>query len=90
MEDRVFETNPKAAVRGVDSYPAIISLTHISVQELPENELIVIVSATKECTSLENRVMETIFNAAVRGLIPSPYPGDSCLLSDAHVNPEIV
>ena len=38
-------------------------------QELPENELVAIVSATKECTSVEDRVMETVFNAAVRGSI---------------------
>ena len=48
------------------SYPAI-SLTHICVQELPENELAV-VSATKECASAEpeDRVMETNSKAAVR------------------------
>ena len=53
----------------IDSYPAIPeSLTHICVQELPENELVAIVSATKECTSesVKDRVMETNSKAAVR------------------------
>ena len=51
----------------IDSYPSF-SLTHIFVQELPENELSM-VSATKECTSVEDRVMESNSKAAVRGLI---------------------
>ena len=36
-------------------------------QDLPESEL-AIVLATKECTSVESRVLETNSNAAVRGL----------------------
>ena len=53
----------------IDSYP-LISLTRICFQELPENEL-AIVSATKDCTSVEpeDRDMETNSKAAVRGLI---------------------
>ena len=45
------------------------------LQELPENEL-EIVSATKECTSVEpeDRVMETNSKAAVRGLFLISYP----------------
>ena len=43
----------------IDSYPPI-SLTHVFVQELPENELVAIVSSVKD------RVMETNSNAAVR------------------------
>ena len=38
------------------------------IQELPENEL-TIVSATKECTSVEDRVVETDSKAAVSGFI---------------------
>ena len=57
-------------MRVFHSYPAISeSLTHsiiICVQELPEIEQVVIVSATKECTSVEDRVMDTISNAEVR------------------------
>ena len=51
----------------IDSYPSF-SLTHIFVQELPDNEL-AIVSATKERTSYEDRIVETNSKAAVRGLI---------------------
>ena len=71
VEDRVTETNFKAAVRGLNIIYAI-SLTHIimiCVQELPEIELVAIASATKESTPVEDRVMDTISNAAVRGLI---------------------
>ena len=71
MEDRVTETNSKAAVRGFDSNLAI-SLTHIimiCVQELSEIELVATVSATKERTSVEDRVMDTVSNAVVRRLI---------------------
>ena len=68
VEDRVTETNSKAAVRGFDSYLAI-SLTHICVQELSEIELVATVSATKERTSVEDRVMDTVSNAVVRRLI---------------------
>ena len=57
-------------------------LTINCVQKLPENEL-VIESATMECTSEEDREMETISKAAVRGLIHIlPYL--------THLNPEIV
>ena len=69
VEDRVTETNSKAAVR--DSYLAI-SLTHIimiCVQELSEIEQVATVSATKERTSVEDRAMVTITNAAVRRFI---------------------
>ena len=44
-----------------------ISLTHLCAQELPEIELVPIVSTTKERTSVEDRVMETSSKAAVRG-----------------------
>ena len=44
-------------------------LTIKCIQELPEHELVAIVSATKECTSVEDRVMESNSKAAVRGLI---------------------
>ena len=44
-------------------------LTINCIQELPENELVAIVSATKECTSVEDQVMKTNSKAAVRGLI---------------------
>ena len=43
-------------------------LTINCVQELPENELTTF-SATKDCTSVEDRVMRTNPKAAVRGLI---------------------
>ena len=68
MEDRVLETNFKAVARG--SILILSSLTCIFFQELPENEL-AIVSATKDCTSVEpeDRDMETNSKAAVRGLI---------------------
>ena len=72
VEDRVTETKSKAAVRGFDSYLAIISLTRIimmCVQELSEIELVATVSATKERTSVEDRVMDTVSNAVVRRLI---------------------
>ena len=65
----------------IDSYPSF-SLTHIFVQELPDNEL-AIVSATKEYTFEEDRIVETNSKAAVRGLIlilPS-------LSSNAHLHP---
>ena len=71
VEDRFTETKSKAAVRGFDSYLAI-SLTHIimiCVQELSEIELVATVSATKERTSVEDRVMDTVSNAVVRRLI---------------------
>ena len=68
----------------IDSYPPI-SLTHICTQELSENGL-AIISATKDCDSAEDRVIETNSEATVRGLIP----GNSCLLYDAHLNPEII
>ena len=56
-----------------DSYPAI-SLTHICFQE----EVQAIVSATKECTSMEpDKRVETNSKVAVRGFI------HICLLSDA-------
>ena len=70
VEDRVTETKSKAEVR-IDSYLAI-SLTHIimiCVQELSEIELVATVSATKESTSVEDRAMVTISNAAVRRFI---------------------
>ena len=89
VEDRVTETKSKAAVRGFDFYLAI-SLTHIIMicdQELSEIELVATISATKERTSVEDRVMDTVSNAVVRRLI---HPRDSCLLSDAHLNPGIV
>ena len=44
-----------------------ISLTHLCAQELPEIELVPIVSTTKESTSVEDRAMETSSKAAVRG-----------------------
>ena len=56
-------------------------LTINCIQELPKNELS-IVSTTKECTLVEDQVMETNSRAAVRRLIlilPS--------LSDAHLRP---
>ena len=62
----------------IDSYPPI-SLTHI-VQELPQNEL-AIISATKECTSEEDRVVEDKFQDGGEKI--DSYPGDPCLLSDA-------
>ena len=43
-------------------------LTTNYVQELPENEL-AIVSATNECTFVEDRVLEANSKAVVRGLI---------------------
>ena len=44
-----------------------ISLTHFCAQELPEIELVPIVSTTKEYSSVEDQVMETNSMAAVRG-----------------------
>ena len=92
VEDRVMETNFKAAVRGLILIlpgPAI-SLTHICIQELPllESEL-AIISATKECTSVksEDQDMGTNFEAAVRGLI---YIVEIPTFSNAHLTPEIV
>ena len=64
-----------------------IYLTHFCVQELPEIELVPIASTTKECTSVEDRVMETNSKAAVRALI---HIVKSPAISDAHLNPEIV
>ena len=66
VEDRVTETKSKAAVRGLVLF-ILRSLTHIMIcdQELPENELVAIVLATKECTSVKERVMETNSKAAV-------------------------
>ena len=49
-------------------------------QDLLENEL-TLVSTTKECTTVEDRVTETNSNAAVRGLLLS------CHLSDAQLRP---
>ena len=66
VEDRVTETNSKAAVRGL-ILTILPSLWHFCVKELPEIELVPIASATKECTSVEDRVMETNPKAAVRG-----------------------
>ena len=43
------------------------------VQELPENEL-ANVSATNECTSVEDRVLESNSRATVRGLIHTILP----------------
>ena len=51
----------------IDSYYPAISLTHFCTQELPEIELVPIVSTTKESTSVEDRAMETSSKAAVRG-----------------------
>ena len=86
VEDRVAETNSKAAVRGL-ILTILPSLTHFCVQELPEIELVPIASTTKECTSVEDRVMETNSKAAVRALI---HIVKSPAISDAHLNPEIV
>ena len=44
-------------------------LTIKCIQELPEHELVAIGSATKECTFVEDGVMETNSKAAVRALI---------------------
>ena len=57
----------------IDSYLAT-SLTHIFVQEQPENEPLpepATVSASRDCTSEEDRIMdsETNSKAAVRGSI---------------------
>ena len=41
----------------------------ICVQELSEIELVATVSATKERTSVEDRVMDTVSNAVVRRFI---------------------
>ena len=83
VENRVTETNSKAAVRGLLFILPSLWRTSAS-QELPENELVAIVSATKECTSVKERVMETNSKAAVReDLFFSSH------LSDAH-NPGIV
>ena len=84
VEELLSETNSKAAVRGL-TLILPLSLTLIYLQELPENELAAIVSATKECTSVKDRVMETNSKAAVRE--------DRFLfshLSDAYLNPGIV
>ena len=54
----------KSKVSNLDCGP---SLTINFVQELPENEEAT-VSATNECTSVEDQVLETNFNAAVRRL----------------------
>ena len=66
MEDRVLESNSRAAVRGLIHicYPL---LTHICIQEPAENEQ-VIVSAMKKRTSVEpeDGDMETNSKAAVR------------------------
>ena len=68
MEDRNTETNSNAAVSGLINILPSLSEAHIRVQELLENER-AIVSATKECTSVEDRVMEKFSKAAVRRLI---------------------
>ena len=81
VEELLSETNSKAAVRGL-TLILPLSLTLIYLQELPENELAAIVSAS---TSVKDRVMETNFKAAVRE--------DRFLfshLSDAYLNPGIV
>ena len=56
-------------------------LTIDCVQDLPINELS-IVSTTKECTSVEDRVMETNSKAAVRGLLILILPGPAISLTD--------
>ena len=48
-------------------------LTYNCVQELPENEL-ANVSATNECISVEDRVLESNSRAAVRGMIHTILP----------------
>ena len=81
VEELLSETNSKAAVRGL-TLILPLSLTLIYLQELPENELAAIVSAS---TSVKDRVMETNFKAVVRE--------DRFLfshLSDAYLNPGIV
>ena len=52
----------KSKVSNLDCGP---SLTINGIQELPENE-VATVSATNECTSVEDQVLETNSNAAVR------------------------
>ena len=75
MEDRVTETNSKAAVSGlILILPALhpaCSLMHIYIQGLPVPEIeLAIISATKEsrCTSVESedRDMEAKSKAEVR------------------------
>ena len=87
VEDRVTETNSKAAVRGLILTTPAISLTHFCAQELPEIELVPIASTTKKSTSVEDRVMETNPKSAVRGLI---HIVENPAFSDAHLNPGIV
>ena len=69
MEDRVLESNFRAAVRGL-IYICFHLLTHIYIQKPAENER-AIVSAMEECTSVEpeDGDMETNSKAAVRGFI---------------------
>ena len=92
VEDRVVETNSKAVVRGIILIAPgpPFSLTHICIQELPvpENKL-GIISATKECTSVESedQDMEINLGAAVRGLI---HIMEIPASSDAHLNSEVV
>ena len=66
---KVKETKSKVPVSNDINLDCANLLTINCVQELPvpENEL-AIVSATKECTSVEDRVMETNSKAAVSGL----------------------
>ena len=87
VEDRVTETNSKAAVKGLILTTPAISLTRSCAQELPEIEPVPIVSTTKECASVEDRVMETNPKSAVRGLI---HIVENPAFSDAHLNPGIV
>ena len=61
-------------------------LTINCVQDLPTNELSII-STKKECTSVEDRVVETNSKAVVRRI--NSYPAWTCHLSNAHLHPGI-
>ena len=65
---KVTETNTEVSNKYCANFKF---LTINCVQNLPTNELS-IVSTKKECTSVEDRVVETNYNAVVRGLIRIP------------------
>ena len=80
---KVTETNTEVSNKYCANFKF---LTINCVQNLPTNELS-IVSTKKECTSVEDRVVETNSKAVVRRLIfIAPW---TCHLSNAHLHPGI-
>ena len=80
---KVRETNTEVSN---EHYANFKFLTINCVQDLPTNELS-IVSTKKECTSVEDRVVETNSKAVVRKI--NSYTAWTCHLSNAHLHPGI-